>query len=171
MIASWLCGAFVVAQASLELQRAFLVVVRGLPVTGLPCCGTWPLGPEGFGGRGSWVLEHSSLAVVPGLGCSLACGIFLDWASNLCLLHWQAGSLPAEPPGNPLSCLISNLSILSKLADGGSVSSDRTVFDWCLLNQRWVERNECGVICLLLCQIRAWFPHLFADLRAGTDWP
>ena len=136
MIVSWLCGAFVVAQASLELQRAFLVVVRGLPVTGLPCCGTWPLGPEGFGGRGSWVLEHSSLAVVPGLGCSLAYGIFLDWASNLCLLHWQAGSLPAEQPGNPLRCLISNLSILSKLADGGSVSSDRTVFDWCLLNQR-----------------------------------
>ena len=39
-----------------------------------------------------------------GVGChSLFQEIFLTQGSNLCLvhlLHWQAGSLPAEPPGN-----------------------------------------------------------------------
>ena len=29
-----------------------------------------------------------------GFSCSVACGIFLDRGSNLCLLHWQADSLP-----------------------------------------------------------------------------
>ena len=34
-------------------------------------------------------------------------GIFLTQGSNLrllCLLHWQAGSLPVAPPGKPLIC-------------------------------------------------------------------
>ena len=29
-----------------------------------------------------------------GFGCSVACGIFLDWESSLCPLHWQAHSYP-----------------------------------------------------------------------------
>ena len=37
-----------------------------------------------------------------GMGChAFPQGIFLTWGSNpclLCLLHWQVGSLPAEPP-------------------------------------------------------------------------
>ena len=40
-----------------------------------------------------------------GVGChSLLQGIFLTQGSNLhlfCLLHWQVGSLPSEPPGEP----------------------------------------------------------------------
>ena len=40
-----------------------------------------------------------------GVGChSLLQGIFLTQGSNLdllCLLHWQAGSLPLAPPGKP----------------------------------------------------------------------
>ena len=39
-----------------------------------------------------------SVAVVRGLSCSVARGIFLDQGSNLCLLHCQADS---EPPGKP----------------------------------------------------------------------
>ena len=39
---------------------------------------------------GTW----ASGVVVPTLSCSTACGIFLDQGSNLCLLHWQADSLP-----------------------------------------------------------------------------
>ena len=36
-----------------------------------------------------------------GVGChSLLQGIFLTQGSNLCLLHWQADSLPSEPPRN-----------------------------------------------------------------------
>ena len=37
-----------------------------------------------------------------GVGCHfLLQEIFLTQGSNLCLLHWQAGSLPAEPQGKP----------------------------------------------------------------------
>ena len=38
-------------------------------------------------------------------------GIFLTQGLNprlLCLLHWQAGSLPTEPPGKPYFPIISN---------------------------------------------------------------
>ena len=31
-----------------------------------------------------------SIVEAHGLSCSVACGIFLDQGSNLCLLHWQA---------------------------------------------------------------------------------
>ena len=44
-----------------------------------------------------------------GVGChTLLQGIFLTQELNpcpLCLLHWQAGSLPLAPPGKPLSSL------------------------------------------------------------------
>ena len=30
-----------------------------------------------------------------------ACGVFLDQGANLCLLHWQADSLPLSHQGNP----------------------------------------------------------------------
>ena len=45
-----------------------------------------------------------------GVGChALLQGIFLTQGLNLsllCLLHWQAGSLPLVPPGKPRSYLI-----------------------------------------------------------------
>ena len=40
-----------------------------------------------------------SIFAAHGLGCSVACGILPDQASNLCLLHWQMDSLLLEPPG------------------------------------------------------------------------
>ena len=42
---------------------------------------------------------------VHGIRHALLRGIFLTWGSNLhllCLLHWQAGSLPLAPPGKPV---------------------------------------------------------------------
>ena len=58
------------------------------------CCGEQALGhmgsvivAPGFWGTGSAVATHA-------LNCSVACGIFLDQGSNLCLLLWQADSLP-----------------------------------------------------------------------------
>ena len=53
------------------------------------------------------------------------------------------GLFTTEPPGNPLSYVISSFSILFKLADGGDwvlpsswlLSNDRKLFDWRLLNQ------------------------------------
>ena len=48
------------------------------------------------------VLGHTgSLAVVPGLSCSMTCGIFPDLGANPCLLLWQADSLPLSHQGSP----------------------------------------------------------------------
>ena len=51
----------------------------------------------------------------PGRNTGVCChalpqGIFLTWGSNLhllCLLHWQAGSLPLAPAGSPIEHLSS----------------------------------------------------------------
>ena len=42
-----------------------------------------------------------AVAAVHGLSCSVACGIFLEQGSNLCPLHWQAGSQPLGHRGSP----------------------------------------------------------------------
>ena len=42
-----------------------------------------------------------SVVVVIGLSCSAAYGIFSDQESNLCLLPWQADSLPLSYQGSP----------------------------------------------------------------------
>ena len=43
-----------------------------------------------------------SLGKNTGVGChALLQGIFPTQRSNPCLLHWQADSLPSEPPGKP----------------------------------------------------------------------
>ena len=46
---------------------------------------------------GSW----ASVAVAHRLSCSVTCGIFLDQGSNVCLLRWQAHSLPLSHQGSP----------------------------------------------------------------------
>ena len=42
-----------------------------------------------------------SVVVAYGSSCSAACGIFPDQGSNLCPLHWQAGSQPLRHQGSP----------------------------------------------------------------------
>ena len=44
-----------------------------------------------------------SIVVANGLSWSVACGIFLDQGWNMCLLHWQAESLPLSQQGRPIS--------------------------------------------------------------------
>ena len=39
--------------------------------------------------------------MVHGLGCSEACGIFLDEGLNPCFLHWQVDSSPLSHQGSP----------------------------------------------------------------------
>ena len=46
---------------------------------------------------GSVVVAHVPI-------CSTACGIFPDQGSNLCPLHWQAGSQPLRHQGSPPLC-------------------------------------------------------------------
>ena len=53
---------------------------------------------------GLW--STSSIVVAHRLSCSRACGIFLDQESNLCLMHWQADSLPLSHQGSPLQFLL-----------------------------------------------------------------
>ena len=43
----------------------------------------------------------TSVVVVHGLSCPVACGIFPDQGSNPCLLHWQADSQPVDHRGSP----------------------------------------------------------------------
>ena len=47
-----------------------------------------------------------SVVVEQGLSCSVTCGIFPDQGLNLCLLHWQADSLPLSHEGNPPTPLL-----------------------------------------------------------------
>ena len=49
-----------------------------------------------------------SIAVMHGLSCFAASGIFPDQALNPCFLHWQADSLPLSHPnqGSPDKCLL-----------------------------------------------------------------
>ena len=44
-----------------------------------------------------------SIVVAHRLSCSGACGIFLDQGLNLCLLHWQADSLPLNHQGSSIN--------------------------------------------------------------------
>ena len=55
-----------------------------------------------YGCQGMWfsvvtgpgLQSTGSLFAAQGLSYFMACGIFQDQGSNLCLLHWQADSLP-----------------------------------------------------------------------------
>ena len=42
-----------------------------------------------------------SVVMARRLSCSASCGIFPDQGSYLCLLHWQADSLPLSHQGSP----------------------------------------------------------------------
>ena len=67
---------------------------------GISCCGARAQGCTRSSNCGSWALELSSVVVQHRLNCSKACGIFLDQGSNLCLLFWQADSLPPSHQGS-----------------------------------------------------------------------
>ena len=58
----------------------------------LGCTGSVATAP-GLRSTGSIVLHR--------LSCCVACRIFSDWGSNLCLLHWQADCLPLSHQGSP----------------------------------------------------------------------
>ena len=58
----------------------------------------------GLQGTGSVVVVHR-------FSCPAACGIFPDQGSNLCLLHWQADSLPLSHQGSPV--LLFNIYLFS----------------------------------------------------------
>ena len=46
---------------------------------------------------------------VCGLSRSTACGIFLDWESSLCSLHWKVDFYPLDHEGSPAKSLLSSV--------------------------------------------------------------
>ena len=104
-----------------------------------------------------------------GVGChSLLEGIFLTQWSNLSLLHWQADSLPSEPPGKPESesesCSVVSNSVRPNGLHGqwnspgqntglGNLFLLQGIFlsqdsNQCLLHCRWIlyQRNYQGIL-------------------------
>ena len=123
----WLCWVFIAAGFSL------VVASRGCSL--LWCAGFslwWLLLLQSTGSRqrvsvvahglsscSSQALDHCSIVVAHELSCSVAGGTLPDQGSNLCLLHWQADSLPLDHQGRPrnleetLNVLLPNLTLIS----------------------------------------------------------
>ena len=77
---------------------------------GLPCCSAWTSHCSGFSSFGAQALGLlGSVAVVQGLGCHTACGIFLEPEWNPCPQHWQVDSQPLDHHRSPALDFISHL--------------------------------------------------------------
>ena len=87
----WLCCLFVAPSLSPGCGECGLLSSCGVRAS--LCC------PPPVVQHGLW--SAGSVAVERELKYSAACGIFLDQEGNLCLLHWQAGSLPLSLQGSP----------------------------------------------------------------------
>ena len=82
---------------SLAVVCGFLIAMASLVVEqGLWGTQASAVAALGLQSTGSTVVAHR-------LSCSVACEIFLNQGPNLCLLHWQAESLPLSHQGSPWS--------------------------------------------------------------------
>ena len=70
---------------------------------GFSSCGTMGSVVEVLG-----LQSTSSAVVVHRLSCLVVCGSFPDQGLNLCLLDWQADSLPLDHQGSPLFWVLKN---------------------------------------------------------------
>ena len=78
-----------------------VVVVQGFPIA------VASLVEHRFLGMwASWLQSVGSVVVTLGLSYPMACEIFLEQV-NLCLLHWQADSLPLSHQGSPFWIFLS----------------------------------------------------------------
>ena len=109
-------GPGVGAGMALASWDRFFFFFRFLALLGLCCCKGLSLA-AGSGGYSPvamrrlliavaslvehWLQSTDSVIVAHGLGCSAACGIFLDQGSNPCLQHWQVDSLTLSHQGSP----------------------------------------------------------------------
>ena len=109
----WLCWILIAVWAFSSSEGCSLVVVRGLFTV------VASLDAE-YGLEDAWTsvvagpgLQITVLRVVAHrLSCFAACGILLDQGSNLCLLHWQADSLPLSHQGSLIFKLLYDLVLL-----------------------------------------------------------
>ena len=86
---------------SLLLSRLFFSCSQASRCSGFSC-GAWALAHVGSVVVAPRLWSTGSTVVVLGLSCSKACEIFPDQESSLCLLHWQADSLPLSHQGSPV---------------------------------------------------------------------
>ena len=102
------------ADFSLAVSRGyFLVVMHGLVIavaslllsTGLRACMLQQLQQVSSVAVAPGLWSTGSMAVARELSCSSVGGIFQDQGSNMCLLHWQVGSLPLGHLGSPHNIL------------------------------------------------------------------
>ena len=77
-----------------SLQQLLLLWSKGSGAHGLR------VAASGLSSVAPGLQSTASIVAVHGLSCSEACGIFPGQESNLCLLHWQADSLPLSHQGS-----------------------------------------------------------------------
>ena len=86
--------------AGFSLQWLLLLRFMGSKAEGLQ-----KFGPVGSVVGAPRLQSTGAIVVAHGLSCSTVCGIFPDQGWNLCLLHWQADSLPLSYQGSPYICI------------------------------------------------------------------
>ena len=110
-------GSSLLREGFLSLWQSWAAFRHGAQAShcsGFSCCQAWALGCVGFSSCGSRVLRLGLVVVVNGPSCSAACGVFPYQGSNLCLLHWQADSLPLSHQGSPLLTAICQIKRFTK---------------------------------------------------------
>ena len=75
------------------------------------CCGAQALGRWASVVVACRLSSTGSVVVAHGLSCPEARGIFLDQGLNLCLLYWQADSLPPSHQGSPDQYILEDLNL------------------------------------------------------------
>ena len=113
-----LCCVCVAAGAFLQLQQArtTLELVHGLPIAVASLLERRLQGTRASVAVVSSLCSTGSISVARGLGCCVACGIFLVQGSNPCLLHWQAEELILNQRPYPHRGLVSTVTL--RLAHG-----------------------------------------------------
>ena len=98
----------VVVSEAYSLFSVLRLRIAALGAQASHCCGFYCWGAWASTVQVSRLQSKGSTVVVHGLSCSEVSGIFLDQGSNLCLLHWQADSLPLSHKGRPDSLSSNN---------------------------------------------------------------
>ena len=110
---------------------------------GAPHCGGFCGGAQALGCAGSGAVSQRP-------HCSVTCGVLPDQGSNLCLLHWQADSLPLSHQGNPsLQSFTKELSVSLLLNQPGSPNGES--------NTR--QKNPCWVLTWRVSKTFVFFIH------------
>ena len=91
----WLCWVFVAVPVFLELQHV------GFSLRWLLCWSVLALEHMSTVAAALGLLSTGSVVVMNALSCPMVCGTFPDQGSNLCLLQWQADSLPLSHQEGP----------------------------------------------------------------------